>query len=178
MGRDVTKSLKDGGLLRRLLGRGGQFPGVQSRQHVREVLEKERAIADRTGLQFSLVVFRIQGRRAWSRTIHRLSHAMVERIRTTDEVGWFDGAALCAILRATAGAGAMRFAEDVSALLDGKVARPAYTVYTYPDPPNAPANPTGEERRGGVPAAVATAAPRTDGAAKPARPAAESLATR
>src|SRR5207248_2723382 len=138
---------------------------VQSRQHVRDVLERERALADRTGMQFSVVVFRIQGQAAWSRTIHRLSHAMTKRIRSTDEVGWFDSRCLCAVLRATKGEGAIHFAEDVCGMLKGKVACPAFTVYTYPDP--VPAEPVADERRAVPPSPAGAPFPAPRGESAP-----------
>jgi hypothetical protein len=115
--------------------RRGRLPGVQSAERIRLVLQKERALADRTGLQFSVVVYRFTGRNpAGSRNVHRLARAMCKRSRTTDEVGWFDLQSLCAVLRVTSGEGGLRFAEDVCQITTGKMPRPLYTVYTYPDP--------------------------------------------
>jgi hypothetical protein len=115
--------------------RRGQLPGVQTVDRIRLVLQKERALADRTGLQFSVVVYRFAGRNPGaSRNVHRLARAMCKRSRTTDEVGWFDQQSLCAVLRVTSGEGGLRYAEDVCQILTGKMPRPLYTVYTYPDP--------------------------------------------
>jgi hypothetical protein len=122
------------GVLSRMLRRG-QLPGVQTADRVRLVLQKERALADRTGLQFSVVVYRFAGRNPGvSRNVHRLARAMCKRARTTDEIGWFDQHSLCAVLRVTSGEGGLRFASDVCQILTGKMPRPLYTVYTYPDP--------------------------------------------
>jgi hypothetical protein len=122
------------GVLSRMLRRGN-LPGVQTVDRIRLVLQKERALADRTGLQFSVVVYRFTGRNvAASRNVHRLARAMCKRSRTTDEIGWFDQHSLCAVLRVTSGEGGIRFASDVCQMLNGKMPRPLYTVYTYPDP--------------------------------------------
>ncbi len=134
-------------VLSRMLRRG-QLPGVQTADRIRLVLQKERALADRTGLQFSVVVYRFTGRNvAASRNVHRLARAMCKRARTTDEIGWFDQNSLCAVLRVTSGEGGLRFASDVCQMLTGKMPKPLYTVYTYPDPvpQNQPAQATASE---------------------------------
>jgi hypothetical protein len=136
------------GVLSRMLRRG-QLPGVQTADRVRLVLQKERALADRTGLQFSVVVYRFAGRNPGvSRNVHRLARAMCKRARTTDEIGWFDQHSLCAVLRVTSGEGGLRFASDVCQILAGKMPRPLYTVYTYPDPapPGQPAQAAASEK--------------------------------
>ena len=96
------------------------------------LIQRERARADRNGHQFSLLVFRLSGepeRRALERQLVRLLN---ERLRDTDEMGWYDTRHVAAILPHIEGDRASRLAESLCRSVFGAV-EPIYTIYTYPE---------------------------------------------
>lgn len=96
------------------------------------MIQRETARADRTGHEFSLVLFRVKSTRRFSISTQRLVKTVMNRIRNTDEMGWFDDKHLCAMLPDTGAAGAWRFAEDVCDLIASRAPRPIFVVYSYP----------------------------------------------
>jgi len=94
------------------------------------MLHRERMRADRTAQQMSLVVFEVGSQTP--RCVRRLTRALEELSRATDEVGWFDEKRPCAILPATAASGAERFARRISELAHG-APNVRWSVYSYPD---------------------------------------------
>ncbi|HEV7301962.1 MAG TPA: sugar transferase [Tepidisphaeraceae bacterium] len=106
--------------------------GVHSRAEIDRIIQRETARADRTGHEFSLVLFRVKSTRRFSLSSQRLVKIVMNRVRNTDEMGWFDDKHLCALLPDTGAAGAWRFAEDVCDLVAGKAPRPTFVVYSYP----------------------------------------------
>jgi len=105
---------------------------IRTREHMLHTLHRERARADRTNHEFSLVLFRVKQAAKVTHSVERLIRTCVARARTTDEVGWFNEKFLGVILPDTNSTGAWRFAEDVCELVAGKMHRPIYAVYTYP----------------------------------------------
>jgi lipopolysaccharide/colanic/teichoic acid biosynthesis glycosyltransferase len=106
--------------------------GVHTRSEIDRIIQRETARADRTGHEFSLVLFRVKSTRRFSLSSQRLVKIVMNRVRNTDEMGWFDEKHLCALLPDTGAAGAWRFAEDVCDLVAGKAPRPTFVVYSYP----------------------------------------------
>ncbi len=106
--------------------------GVSSRAEIDRVIQRETARADRTGHEFSLVLFRVKSTRRFSISTQRLVKTVMNRIRNTDEMGWFDEKHLCVMLPDTGAAGSWRFAEDVCDLIASRAPRPIFVVYSYP----------------------------------------------
>jgi lipopolysaccharide/colanic/teichoic acid biosynthesis glycosyltransferase len=106
--------------------------GIYSRSEIDRIVQRETARADRTGHEFSLVLFRVKSTHRFSLSSQRLVKTVLSRVRTTDEVGWFDDRHLCALLPDTGAAGAWRFAEDVCDLISARSPRPIFVVYSYP----------------------------------------------
>jgi lipopolysaccharide/colanic/teichoic acid biosynthesis glycosyltransferase/GGDEF domain-containing protein len=106
--------------------------GLHTRGEVDRIIMRETARADRTGHEFSLVLFRVRSTRRFSLSTQRLVKILNKRIRNTDEMGWFDEKHLCILLPDTGAAGAWRFAEDVCDLAVARIPRPTFTVYSYP----------------------------------------------
>jgi lipopolysaccharide/colanic/teichoic acid biosynthesis glycosyltransferase len=98
---------------------------------VRKLIDRERARTLRTGVPFSLILYRAKRSRRAVVSTCRLARVIVSRARSTDEVGWFDDEHLCLLLPDTDNLGAWRVATDVQALLAGKVRKPLFSVYTY-----------------------------------------------
>lgn len=62
---------------------------------------------------------------------------MLKRARLTDDVGWFTNEYLAVLLPNTAASGAQAFADGVCQMLEGRMPRPFFAIYTYPATRNA-----------------------------------------
>ena len=105
---------------------------LYTQEQTDNAIHRERCRADRTGQSFALVLFRMPRSIGPSRSLLRLARAALSRSRGTDEVGWYDGDTVCAILPDTAPDGANRFADNVAAAFSQAAQRPQVTIYTYP----------------------------------------------
>lgn len=131
--------------------RNAAFHGIHPVERFRDLIERERSRADRTGVRFSLVVFQLKGRkRDTYHTLYHLATLLLSRARTSDEVGWFDKTSLAALLIGAGEDGAARFGQKVTTSLPEGVAVPTFSVYVYPnngpgDMRSAPCKENGEE---------------------------------
>src|SRR5437867_4190588 len=82
---------------------------LYTRRQLEAVLHRERARADRNNCEFALVLFRV--RTAGPRLTLRLARLLLKRVRTVDELGWFDDTCIAALLPYTNADGARAFAE-------------------------------------------------------------------
>ena len=100
-------------------------------EQVMQMLERERARSDRSGLGFCLAVFGIdpQGKRKDS--LPRIARAALRRARLTDEVGWLDAEHVCVLLPDTAAGGARRLTRDVAGTLARAGIKPEVRIYGY-----------------------------------------------
>lgn len=105
---------------------------IHSVERFRVLLERERARADRNQHQFSLVVFNIGNPEADGTEVQHLTQVLTNRIRLTDEAGWFGNQRIGVLLPDTSAAGAWRLADDVCQAVAAKVSPPECTVYNYP----------------------------------------------
>jgi lipopolysaccharide/colanic/teichoic acid biosynthesis glycosyltransferase len=105
---------------------------LYTQEQTDNAIHRERCRADRTGLPFALVLFRMPRSIGPSRSLVRLARAALMRSRGTDEVGWYDGDTVCALLPDTTADGADRFADNVAAAFSDAAQRPQVTIYTYP----------------------------------------------
>ena len=113
--------------------RNAAFHGIHPTERFRDLIERERSRTDRTGICFSLVVFKLASRkRDTYHTLYYLAGLVTSRARTSDEVGWFDKTSLAVILIGSGEAGAGRFGQSVVASLPEGVAVPTVSVYVYP----------------------------------------------
>ncbi len=85
----------------------------------RTALMRERARADRNEEEFSVLL--LEGD-------ERLIEKLTKRMRTIDEIGWFDKRQIGVILPDTSASGAMKVANDIRRM----PSLPTVTVYTYP----------------------------------------------
>jgi lipopolysaccharide/colanic/teichoic acid biosynthesis glycosyltransferase len=100
----------------------------------RFILERERARAERTGHIFSLVIFSFNhGNGNDSAYMERLGTVLVQKVRMSDEVGWYDEkTSLGALLPGTTVEGALQFIDIIKKLM-GEIASGLVTkIYTYP----------------------------------------------
>ncbi|MCC6424009.1 MAG: sugar transferase [Phycisphaerales bacterium] len=103
--------------------------GILPSAYVGQMLQRERARSERNGHEFSVVLFRVHHRH---RSALRLAHAVLKRIRFTDEVGWLNRRYLCVFLPDTNQAGAWCFAADVANRLEGRIGKCRFSVHGYP----------------------------------------------
>ena len=106
--------------------------GVHSVEQFHIILEREQDRADRNGHQFSMIVFEVSEPEVDSTQVQHLADILTNRIRSTDEAGWFDAHRIAVVLPETSADGAWRLADDVCQATATKVAPPECTVYTYP----------------------------------------------
>ena len=122
----------------------------------RRILERERALADRNGQGFSLLTFEVNGLRSRIRRMRKLVLALSEKIRLSDEIGWFEEDQLGVILPQTSPQGASVLAERVRRETASPDWPAQYSIYCYPSPdgqggPKEPPAPSGRRREGQLP---------------------------
>jgi hypothetical protein len=110
-----------------------------SPEQLNQAIARESARVDRKGgiSCLTLVLFRIpaapsRGRGRRSLSAVRLAKTILQRIRITDDLGWFDEEHLGLLLPDTAAAGAWRLAQAVCDAVNKRAERPLCTMYTYP----------------------------------------------
>jgi lipopolysaccharide/colanic/teichoic acid biosynthesis glycosyltransferase len=96
------------------------------------LLQRERARSDRSGSEFSLIVYAINGQNGRRKPLQGFLHALRRRIRTVDEIGWFQDHSIGVLLPFSNRKGASSFAEDVAKLLSKKAKPFPYSIYSYP----------------------------------------------
>ncbi len=131
----------------------------------KRLLERERALADRSGESFSLLAISIEPAPARVEDLAALVEMLGREVRVSDEIGWFEEDKIGVILPQTPPSGARILAErlkrDISSILSGF----DYSIYTYPTASHsrtsaqdrAPADPS--SKRKVHPAEVATFPP-------------------
>ena len=127
-------------LIRQSGGRGASLSrtlwrnleSLPSPQQIDRLISREVARAERNGLHFSLVLFRVRRGNRLGTNERRLALTLLRRARLTDEVGWFGDGYLCVLLPDTAAPGAQAFADSVCELVARKGPRPITRVYSYP----------------------------------------------
>jgi lipopolysaccharide/colanic/teichoic acid biosynthesis glycosyltransferase len=112
---------------------GGNLNGIHTVEEFRMILERERARTDRSGQDFSMVVFGIGSASGSISLANRyLEGAIRKRARNSDAIGWFDTNALAVILYCTSSEGAWKFAESVRQGVSQRIPVLHSSVYTYP----------------------------------------------
>src|SRR2546421_12404587 len=84
---------------------------LYTRRQLEAVLHRERARADRNNCEFSLVLFRVRAQEP--RLTLRLARLLTTRVRTIDELGWFDQTCRAALVPYTAADGARFVAASI-----------------------------------------------------------------
>ncbi len=105
--------------------RNAAFHRIHPTERFHDLVERERSRTDRTGVCFALVVFHLKGRkRDTYHTLYHLTNLLLSRVRTSDEIGWFDRASLAVIMIGSGEAGAAIFAEKLTASLPEGISAP------------------------------------------------------
>jgi len=106
--------------------------GIYSVKEFHAVLEHECARSDRTGRRLSLIVFDIGDGHTDQTAARRLAHVLTQRIRSIDEVGWFDTWRLGVVLPDTPAEGARNLAQDICKKIANIKPSPVFKIYSYP----------------------------------------------
>jgi len=106
--------------------------GVHSIDQFRVIIEHERKRSDRTGDRFSVVVFSVQGSDAELHDLCLLPDLLVQTVRSTDEVGWFDLNNIAVLLLDTPPAGAQKFLKKLRERAPSSLTPPENQIYVYP----------------------------------------------
>lgn len=106
--------------------------GVHSIGQFRVLIEHERRRSDRTGDRFSVVVFSVENPDEDLRSLCLLPDLLVQSVRSTDEVGWFDKNQIGVLLLDTPPAGALKFLEKLLQRAPASWKPPTNQIYVYP----------------------------------------------
>ena len=103
---------------------------VLSRDRFRFLLRRERVLSDREGSELSLVLFHSTNGGFPPKNYEEILQTFRPRIRSADEVGWFDDKCIGVLLPFTSRTGAERFARDIDKHMKTHGKSYAYSVYT------------------------------------------------
>jgi len=107
---------------------------ILSEKAFHRILERERARTDRYGDVFSLLIFDTGKSNGKQGKEFALSDILCQRIRPTDEVGWFKKARLGVVLPSTPYKGALKLANDIcQQIWTREQLTPVFQIFSYPD---------------------------------------------
>ncbi len=133
--------------VRKLIGNceGTESRRLHSSRQMHEILEHERARADRSNGEFSMIVFKTDDRRAGRATLQHCGESLTHRLRFTDRVGSLSDRQMAAVLCGTPASESQKLVDDVLSSLGPNRPIPDFEVYSYPsnwsyapDAPDAP----------------------------------------
>jgi len=104
---------------------------IHYEQEFRSIIERERARADRTDHQFSLIVLDLRSPDENHQTTNHILQKIFRRVRRIDEIGWYDQNRIGIILPYTSAQGAQKFAESLSNSFSLPMEQCLLNVYTY-----------------------------------------------
>jgi GGDEF domain-containing protein len=105
---------------------------IYSKEEFKSIIEKERARADRNNHKLSLVIFDMGSSDPKNTDTIQLIEKVWNRIRCTDEVGWYKNQRIGIILSNTSNEGATKLAENICESLYESIPKSVCAVYTYP----------------------------------------------
>ena len=111
--------------------------GIYSVAEFRRIIDRERARADRTDHQFSMIVLDLganngNGNGNRNRNSNgKLMQKVYSRLRRIDELGWYDQRRIGIILPYTSEKGAQAFAESLCQLMGPAQTACVFKLFTY-----------------------------------------------
>jgi PleD family two-component response regulator len=111
---------------------------IYNEDEFRTIIERERARADRTDHQFSLIVLDLK---ITDRNQYNTKYILEEifcRMRKIDEIGWYGQYRIGIILPYTTAQGAQKFAESLCKLVDPSMVECVFNLFTYGSDKNNP----------------------------------------
>ena len=120
---------------RRFLGvRKKRLKGIPSPEEFWNILEEERARADRIGYELSLLVFQLGIGGDPCAITEPLLQVLEGRVRSFDQVGWWNKQEMGVLLAGASAEGAWKFADDVRQKVAVAASELPFRLYTYPTP--------------------------------------------
>ena len=132
---ELWASLKTGLVLRSPKGshrKAGSTGKLQSPDQFEAAIRLEQARVDRNEHAFSLVVLGVGDFEADSTVLQSLIQSLRDRVRSTDEIGWFDDNRIGVLLPYTSRDGAQKFIDDIRRAMDTNTLLQKYNIYSYP----------------------------------------------
>jgi len=111
---------------------GNTVSTLQSQERFRASVTRERRRVDRNQHILSLLLFTVGKQDGNGVAAQHFARVLAQRIRATDEVGWFDSKRLGVILPYTPARGAHKLADDICREATHKASSIEYTVHSYP----------------------------------------------
>ena len=105
---------------------------VHSAGEFSAILNRERDRSDRTGQEFSMVVFEVGAGGRKSEAARILVPILAQRTRSTDDIGWLEDGRLAVALPHTPTDGAWKFVDHVRQAFDAPTPPPDCLVFSYP----------------------------------------------
>jgi len=105
--------------------------GIHSIDQFRALIEHERRRSDRTGDRFAIVVFRYNETATDLSRLCRFPDLLIQSVRSTDEVGWFDKNQVGVLLLDTTVEGADKFLQKLRVRFTNS-SLPPFQTYVYP----------------------------------------------
>lgn len=112
---------------------GVRPPFIRGCEEFHFLLLREKVRADRAQRPMSLVLLEVAAERWDTMSPTALSRQLHERVRLTDEVGWFDAKTLGIILPDTPAEGAQALAQSLASTLGDSSQGLRWRIHTYPD---------------------------------------------
>ena len=104
---------------------------LYSEEEFRSIIERERARADRTDHQFSLIILDLGFPDESHNTSHPILQKVFRRVRIIDEIGWYGQNRIGIILPYTSAQGAQKFAQSLCNSFSLTTEECLLNVYTY-----------------------------------------------
>jgi hypothetical protein len=108
------------------------FIGVHPNREFASILNRERDRVDRTGQEFSMVVYDVGTDNGKLAPAQHLVSILKHRIRSTDEIGWLEDGRIGVVLPHTMPEGAWKFVANIRMAYNGSTPPPDCMVYVYP----------------------------------------------
>jgi len=105
---------------------------IQSQESFHLSILREQRRVDRNHHSLSLVLFTVGRLNSKKAITQQLTHILADRIRSTDEAGWFDNKHIGIILPYTCADGAHKLADEICKAFIPESSAPKYDVHTYP----------------------------------------------
>ena len=106
--------------------------GAHSAREFASILNRERDRTDRTGQEFSLAAFDVDNGRGKQSSARLLVEILLQRIRSTDDIGWLRDGRIAAVLPHTKTDDALKFVDKIRQEYRENTPPPDCKVYTYP----------------------------------------------
>ena len=106
--------------------------GFHSQELFQALLKRECALSDRSNRSFSLLILDFDDRRSLGATLRKLSRILEKRLRTSDEVGFFDERRIGVLLSDTNLQGALIVARSICEAMESLGKLVHCVIYMYP----------------------------------------------